>query len=98
MKSKIIFIFLLSSFIFSNTPITLINQKNKPPSEFYREFKEVRKCKLEYLYNLEGKTTFSGNYGKSNRLLSKTSYRNNKSSDVFIYFKDCFNKDCYSEE
>ena len=96
-----IIIYLILSFYslaYSTTPETLTNQKNKPPSEFYREFKPVKHCKLEYVYNINGKTTFSKNYVKNSRLISRTSYKNSKKKDVFIYFEECLNEDCYSEK
>ena len=43
------------SLCFSSTPKTLKNQKNKPSSEFYRDFKEVENCKIEYMYDFKVK-------------------------------------------
>ncbi len=88
----------LLSICFSDSPNTLEDQKNKPPSEFYRDFKEVRLCKIEYLFNSGGLTTFSKNYGRNNKLISKTSYRKYQKTDSFIFYEECFNEDCYPEK
>ena len=86
------------SLCFSSTPKTLKNQKNKPSSEFYRDFKEVENCKIKYMYDFKGSTTFSKNYGKNNKLISKTSYRNYQKEDSFIFHEECFNEDCYPKK
>ena len=97
-KKKYYFTLALLSICFSNSPSTLENQKNKPPSEFYRDFKESSLCKIEYLYDKEGSTIFSKNYSRNNKLISKTLYRKYQKIDYFIFHEECFNEDCYSEK
>jgi hypothetical protein len=91
-------ILIISSLCFASTPNTLKNQKNKPLSEFHHGFKEVEKCKIEYLYDFEGITTFSKNYGRNSKLISKTSYRSYLEEDTFIFHEECFNEDCYPKK
>ena len=97
--NKFCFLILIrSSLCFASTPNTLKNQKNKPLSEFHHGFKEVEKCKIEYLYDFVVVTTFSKNYDRNSKLISKTSYCSYLKEDTFIFHKECFNEDCYPKK
>lgn len=93
-KILIIF-FIVFSLSYAEAPSTLKNQINIPPSEFFREYKDIAESKLEYIYDVNGRTIISKNYLKNKKLTSKTSYRNLKKQDIFIFYTNCFNRDCY---
>ena len=95
-KIKILLSFFIVCSIYSSDEIgTLINQSNISSSEFFREYKDVQESKLEYIYDINGKTTISKNFLKNKRLFSKTIYKNFKKQDVFIFYTNCNNNDCY---
>lgn len=87
--------FILFSLSYAEKPSTLKNQINIPPSEFFQEYKDIEKSKLEYIYDLNGKTIISKNYLKNKKLTSKTSYKSLKKQDIFIFHTNCYNRDCY---
>ena len=95
-KFKIlIIVFIGYSLSYADMPGTLKNQTNIPKLEFFREYKDIKKSKVEYIYDVNGKTVISKNYLKNEKLVSKTTYRNSKKQDVFIYYTNCYNEDCY---
>ena len=59
------------------------------------DISDIKKSKVEYIYDVNGKTVISKNYLKNEKLASKTTYRNSKKQDVFIYYTNCYNEDCY---
>ena len=93
-KILIVF-FIIFSLSHAEKPSTLKNQINITPSEFFREYKDIEESKLEYIYDVNGRTIISKNYLKNKKLTSKTSYRNLKKQDIFIFYTNCHNRDCY---
>tara|TARA_Y100000588_G_C13407133_1_gene565788 strand:+ start:55 stop:360 length:306 start_codon:yes stop_codon:yes gene_type:complete len=73
---------------------TLVNQKNKPQTDSYHEFKEITKADISYIYDARGNGIISVNFDKNNNISSKTTYIKTNREQTFTFNDNCKLREC----